>query len=509
LTAFVLLIGMASVGTIVTSQSTQPQGSNGTVSGENVTLEGYVTDGVDGIAGANVTIFGGSIWFCDSDVDSYDQYGDWCPKWYEFTIETARDGSFEIEVPANEYSIYVTAEGYTEYYDWIEVWNDTVLSIELTELTAVMTGYVTSEDGDAVADAYVSVYTIWDRDDDVFTYEERNDGAGSVVSDIEYYYFFAYTDDDGHYTLYGLPGEYEVSVWAYGYSSVYDEIELVEGETEMDFVLEEQTAYVEGWVYGETGNEPVAGALVTLEYFPVFMENGVRSDITYDTDEIIWPGEDEIVFHYTTETDEAGWFEFNLESDEIWMYGYLTVEADGYEVYGTDVFIDEHVQLRIALEPENGGSGDIVREYEYEYIDENDDGNPEYIYKHETVHKGYWLIYEYEYIYKDADSDGNPEYEYEWETGTKVDDKVDPVRDPGTDTDEIDRDKVYRPLIPDDNDGMDTPERETADPEDDGLWAEGRGDQSSDGSDVHAKGIAMVLTIALVGGAFLLLIRRR
>ncbi len=505
LTAFVLLIGMASVGTMVTSQYVQPGGSNGTASGENVTLSGTVTDGTDGISGAEIALYGGDVFYpCE------DERNLWMPYWYHST-KTAEDGTFEIELPSGNYSLNVLAEGFESHYDWIDISEDTEIEIELTGYTAVMTGYVASTDGDAISDAYISVYTAWDwrdecrddHDEDCFHEQERYDGAGCVISDIDYQYFFAYTDDDGHYTLYGLPGEYEVSVWAYGFSSLYDEVELVEGETEMDFVLEDQTAYVEGWVYDEQTGDPIEGALVTLEYFPVFMEYGPeRSDYSWD-DIDIWDGV-EILFHYTTETDDEGRFEFELEADEMWMYGYLTVEAEDYKLYETDLFIEEYVEIEVLLESDSneGGSG-YITEYEYEYIDENDDGNPEYIYEHKVVYEGYWLIYEYEYIYEDADSDGNPEYEYEYETGKDIDDE-DPVKDRD---DDVDKDDVFKPLKPGDKDA---PEREVTDPEDEGgdIWAEGKG-SSGAGTDVHTRGIAFVMTIALVGGAFLLLIRRR
>ncbi|MCI0496687.1 MAG: PEGA domain-containing protein [Thermoplasmata archaeon] len=397
--------------------------SPGNGTGDNLTLSGLVYDPTsnaseNGISGATVTIWGGCyiLDYCENGEKCYcDRY--W---WEPVNLTTDESGDFEVLLPEGYYSITVEKEGYTTANEWLELYNDTYIEVEISKLTAVMAGSVVDGDGNPVAGAWISLSS-WN--DDIY-WRECGNGVEWSNDTADYRYYYGTTGDDGTFTVYAMPGVYRLYLYAYGHSSIEDEIELFEGRNEMTFALEALSApVVSGWVVDGANGNGVAGAFVELypsDYYWEEMKVLIgEEDRCYENGTVICP--DGGSLYFTAETDESGYFEVTLDGLACWQWIDVVVTADGYESTMTSVYVEERAEVWIELfacDPEPV-PGDLIREYEYEWTDRDSDGNPDYmhIYEAYTTSDGV-VVYEYEYEMVDRDDDGNPERVYEREYGT-------------------------------------------------------------------------------------------
>ncbi|MDF9745116.1 carboxypeptidase regulatory-like domain-containing protein [Natrinema salsiterrestre] len=292
------------------------------------------------------------------------------------TVTTDENGTYTLELEPGEYTLDVSADGYETVSEDVTVDADatTTADVTLEAVDGTLEGTVTDTDGDAIADATVTVgdqetttdengsysldlepgeYTLAvsaegyedasrtvsveadaTRTADVTLEPVPTDGTleGTVsdtegepiadatvaVSDQQ-----TTTDDNGTYSLELEAGEYALAVSAEGYEDASQNVSIeVETTTTADVTLEEATGAVEGTVTDADG-EPVADATVTA-------------------------GDE------TVTTGENGTYALELEPGEYT----LAVSAEGYEDASQNVTVEADAtttaDVTLDVEPTEG-----------------------------------------------------------------------------------------------------------------------------------------------------------
>lgn len=192
------------------------------------------------------------------------------------SLTTDANGTYEVELEAGSYGVSVeepTFESFTESVT-LEPGSETVLDIELEKQTGTVTGSITTETGDPLADVEVVVL---DPDSDT-----------AVTS--------AVTDEDGAYEVELSVGDYDLAIEELGFAPSEEQVSVeADEETITDIELQSLDP---GTVAG-TVNTTDEAALADVDVSAVFESNLVDTTTTDDS------GAFELVLPPATYTVEA------------------------------------------------------------------------------------------------------------------------------------------------------------------------------------------------------------
>ncbi len=195
-----------------------------------------------------------------------------CPAYEGEKVAVAgADGSFQVRLKANWYSLTVRAPGFQDLYEYRLVDGAEPLAFTLQPVPpqdATVRGTVRDQDGDGVAGVRVWVYS-YGPCCEVYPASDASGASGAYYSP-PYYGGENWTDTDaqGRYEIHIYSGSVSLRTEKEGYATAYRNFEVAKGETVVQDVeilkFPDKTAHVTGRVVDAATGEPVGFVSVNL-----------------------------------------------------------------------------------------------------------------------------------------------------------------------------------------------------------------------------------------------------